>query len=49
MMTRAVLTVVLASQVSALWAAPWFAWIFRRELAPPDMPSLGDVRGLPER
>jgi hypothetical protein len=26
MMTPAVLTLVLASQVSAFWAAPWFAW-----------------------
>jgi hypothetical protein len=35
MITPAVLTIVLASQVSALWAVPWFAWISRRELAPP--------------
>jgi hypothetical protein len=35
MMTPAVLTLVLASQVSAFWVVPWFAWnsnLFNGEL-----------------
>jgi hypothetical protein len=39
MVTPVILTLVLAGQVSALWAVPWFAWQAGKPTAGPHTPQ----------